>query len=378
MIWVDHHFDGGNIIVLDSSTPSNIRLHIRKDNNFDNSQWFSFHLHGAKNTSVRIVIENAGQCSYPKGWEGYNARHSSDGTTWNSTPSHFDGNSLTIEHTPSSDLIHYAYFAPYPWSRHQNILQYASRHGATLRHLGCSVEGRPITKIELGKGQKQLWIVARQHPGETMAEWWAEGFLSRLLKSGEPIAKKLKELATIHIVTNMNPDGGIRGNLRTNAAGRNLNREWSSPCSTNSPEVYYVREEMLRTNVDLCIDVHGDEGLPYNFFAFPWGIPSLSSQQRFDFNRLSQLMLLASPEFQTEYGYPNSRPGAGNLSLCASWVAEHFGCTAVTLEQPFKDNAHLPDPKVGWSPQRAAMFGAASVQAVLLFLQDQSSSITPH
>lgn len=36
---------------------------------------------------------------------------------------------------------------------------------------------------------------------------------------------------------NMNPDGSIRGHLRTNAKGANLNREWKEPTEERSPEV---------------------------------------------------------------------------------------------------------------------------------------------
>jgi murein tripeptide amidase MpaA len=33
----------------------------------------------------------------------------------------------------------------------------------------------------------------------------------------------------------MNPDGSVRGNLRTNAAGANLNREWLNPTHGTQP-----------------------------------------------------------------------------------------------------------------------------------------------
>ena len=36
---------------------------------------------------------------------------------------------------------------------------------------------------------------------------------------------------------NVNPDGSIRGHLRTNATGANLNREWQDPTLERSPEV---------------------------------------------------------------------------------------------------------------------------------------------
>lgn len=62
----------------------------------------------------------------------------------------------------------------------------------------------------------------------------------------------------------MNPDGSARGHLRTNAVGSNLNREWATPSKELSPEVLCVRNEMEKQGVDYCLDVHGDEGHPYN------------------------------------------------------------------------------------------------------------------
>src|SRR5690606_23346793 len=110
-------------------------------------------------------------------------------------------------------------------------------------------------------------------PGETMAEWWIEGMLERLLDPDDAVAGTLLERACFYVVPNMNPDGSRLGNLRTNAAGANLNREWQDPDPGRSPEVYHVRQKMRERGVDLCLDVHGDEGLPYNFIAGAEGTP---------------------------------------------------------------------------------------------------------
>ena len=71
----------------------------------------------------------------------------------------------------------------------------------------------------------------------------------------------------------MNVDGSILGNLRVNAKGVNLNREWSTPKKENSREIYYVKEKMKEIGMDFNLDVHGDEGLPYNFISGIEGIP---------------------------------------------------------------------------------------------------------
>ena len=70
-----------------------------------------------------------------------------------------------------------------------------------------------------GVRRKQVWIIARQHPGETMAEWFVEGLIERLIDESDPVARAAVAVADFHIVPNMNPDGSVRGNLRTNAAG---------------------------------------------------------------------------------------------------------------------------------------------------------------
>ena len=111
-----------------------------------------------------------------------------------------------------------------------------------------------------------------------------EGFLRRLLDKDDGVASKLRAAATFYVVPNMNPDGAVRGHLRTNAAGSNLNREWAptqiagtagtteyaAPTLERSPEVLHVLREVDATGCDCFLDVHGDEELPYNFIAGAW------------------------------------------------------------------------------------------------------------
>ena len=76
-----------------------------------------------------------------------------------------------------------------------------------------------LHRLTVGHGPLNFWVIGRQHPGESMASWWMEGFLDRLLDYNDAIARRLREKATFHIVPHMNPDGAIRGHLRCNAAG---------------------------------------------------------------------------------------------------------------------------------------------------------------
>jgi murein tripeptide amidase MpaA len=361
-------FDGGNIACLSTADPGNIRLEIVKDNGADFYQWFYFRLTGARGQACRLNIVNAAKAAYPKGWEDYRAVASDDRQSWRRVPTSYKDGVLTIEHRPQSDSVWFAYFAPYTMERHADLIArvQAAPH-VRLSVLGKTLDGQDMDLLQIGEpgpGKRICWAVARQHPGETMAEWWMEGIIDRLLDPDDAAARTLLGKTVFYLVPNMNPDGSRRGHLRTNAAGANLNREWSEPAMDRSPEVFLVRSHMHQTGVDFCLDVHGDEALPYNFLAGMMGIPSLSEKQKELQAAFDQALLAASPDFQTEHGYPASKPGKGNLTMCANYVAETFGCLALTLEMPFKDNADRPEPEFGWSPERSRTFGAAHLDAI--------------
>jgi murein tripeptide amidase MpaA len=182
-----------------------------------------------------------------------------------------------------------------------------------------------------------------------------------MLDSQDALARRLRAAAVFHVVPNMNPDGSIRGHLRCNAAGANLNREWLAPTAERSPEVLWVRNAMDASGVDLCLDVHGDEALPYNFIAGSEGIPGFTPRLAGLLEQFKAAYMLACPDFQVRYGYPVTAPGQANMTMCTSQVAQRFDCLAMTLEMPFKDNADLPDSSVGWSPERCHNLGAATL-----------------
>lgn len=129
--------------------------------------------------------------------------------------------------------------------------------------IGQTLDGRDMDLLKIGTGKRVVWVIARQHPNEPQGEFWMEGFLNRLLDKDDGVATKLRAEATFYVVPNMNPDGAVRGHLRTNACGANLNREWTStgdyqaPTLKRSPEVFHVLREVESTGCDCFIDVHG-------------------------------------------------------------------------------------------------------------------------
>jgi murein tripeptide amidase MpaA len=363
---ISDKFDSGNIIVKDASDPTNIQLDIRKDKDSDFYQWFHYRVTGARDQDLVMHLGNAGGAAYLEGWTDYQACASYDRDTWFRVPTGYQDGVLTIMHTPDLDTVWYAYFAPFSMERHLDMMASVQVcNGVRLEILGETLDGQTLDCLTIGTGSRHIWITARQHPGETMAEWWMEGFLARLVDEDDPVARVMRDKATFHIVPNMNPDGSKRGHLRTNAKGVNLNREWDKASLDNSPEVFHLLERVRETGVDLHLDVHGDEALPYNFIAGGEGAPNFDAKAQEMLDGYKSALARISPDFQTTHGYDVDAPGSADLSICTNYMANTFGCLAMTLEMPFKDNADLPDAFAGWSPARCRKLGEANLDAML-------------
>jgi len=366
---VSSAFDSGNITLVDQPDPTTLRLRITRDAGGEFFQWFHFRVSGVAGRPILLKIIGLEESAYPGGWPHYRARMSEDRRIWTQADTSYDkaeeGGTLTISVAPASDSVWLAYFAPYSMERHHDLVARTGvRPGVRVHVLGKSLEGQPIDCLEIGDGPQVCWIHARQHPGESMAEWWMEGALEELTDPASATARVLREKARLYLVPNMNPDGSCRGYLRTNAAGANLNREWANPTPERSPEVLHVLEMMKRTGVDFALDVHGDEALPHNFIAGFDGIPSVTEKQLQLLGRYKERLSLHAAEFQTRIGYPAAPPGRANLAMATNQIAERFGCLAATLEMPFKDCDDLPDPVHGWSPDRAKRLAVSCLKAL--------------
>ncbi|CAM2947087.1 Peptidase M14 carboxypeptidase A domain-containing protein [Vibrio neptunius] len=363
------NFESGNIEVVNADNKEAIQLKIPNDNQSEFYQWFHFRLETEAEQSHSIQIVDLKNSAYPEGWKDYDVVASYDREEWFRVPAEFDGDTLSFTVIPEHGSIYFAYFAPYSYDRHQDLLHAAqSVHHCTLETLGHTLDANDMSLLTFGEpeeGKKKIWVIARQHPGETMAEWFMEGLIQRLMDDEDTGARALLDKAVLYVVPNMNPDGSIRGHLRCNAVGVNLNREWQSPSMEKSPEVFLVREKMLETGVDMFLDIHGDEAIPYNFVAGSEGIPSYDQRLASLETAFKQALHTVTPEFQDEFGYDKDEPGKANLTVGSNWVAEQFKCLSYTIEMPFKDNNDYPDPLYGWSPERSLKFGADTLSAAL-------------
>lgn len=413
-------FDGGNIKFLSQSQliqpdPSNprivectISLQIKPDvftesEQTNHLQYFAFRSfvsglgNGDKNIdsiTVHYEIVNAQSTSYPSAWPNtavfYTTRSLEmyDDDSWkrNLTSDYRNGKLAWTQSYTANGPIFFAYYPPYTYSRHVKLISDCSEQfsrasliefNPSIESLGQTTEGREMECISLGKGKLTAWIIHRQHPGETMAEFYAEGLLHRLFGLDTDSEADLDEITNrmltryrLHIVPCMCPDGAVRG---CNGVGANLNREWSTmdgyeaPTLSRSPEVYAVLNKMNATGCDFFLDVHGDEELPYVFFNAPVLTPKWGERME----RLSGYFIScyqrANWDVQKEYGYlppENKESTIRTMNKASKQVSNRFDCLGLTLEMPYKDCVSNSDPEYGFSPRRAKQLGRNLVEAL--------------
>lgn len=371
---ISANFDSGNIEVIDASNPQRVLLAMRPDLNSHHFQWFHFKVEGlVPGQRYGFSLTNAGQSAYNQAWDGYHAAASYDQRNWFRVPSRFDDGALDFSLEPREAQVWFAYFEPYSRARHDWLIEQAlSKAGAELFASGQSIEGRAIQLLRVSRNPaapRKIWIIAQQHPGEHMAEWFMEGLIERLQQRGDAELDALLARAELYLVPNMNPDGAVRGHLRTNAAGQDLNRAWQSANAAQSPEVLFVQQQMRQVGVDLFLDIHGDEEIPHVFSAGCEGNPGYSPRlERLEAEFRSRLVALGA-EFQTTYGYPRSGPGQANLTLACNAVGEEFDCLSFTLEMPFKDHDDNPNPLTAWDGRRSMRLGKDVLSVVAAMVE---------
>ncbi len=373
-MYISQNFDAGNIEVTSCEDANNIELQIRPDRQSEFYQWFYFRLSGAKSSVCTIRILNAGGAAYPGGFEDYRVCYSYDRQNWLRHPTSLESGVMTIEFEPEYDSVYFAYFAPYSIERHADLIA-RSLQSSRCSHqvVGRSLDGQDLDLLKFSsatgpEAKKNCWMIARQHPGESMAEWWMEGCIERLLDSSSATSESLLNKCNLFLIANMNPDGSRRGHLRTNAAGRNLNREWANPELLSCPEVFHVKQAMADIGVDFLLDVHGDETLPYCFIAGTEGLSDWNPKKQAQLDFYKKNLVELNADFQTKRGYPPKQPGTANLTMSTAQTAHSHDCLAMTLEMPFKDTSATPDEKFGWSAERSKKLAHSCLDALSNYL----------
>ncbi len=377
MITISSGFEGGSIDIVDASDPSRIRLRLKADPDTDEKYWFYFRVSGARGVPCCMILENACdafrlpermESDIPDPWEDYRGCVSYDLDNWIRIPTSVENNCLVLRLTPASDCVYLASFPPYGYERYRKLIaRAAASSGVKASVIGRSTDGNDMDLLRFGEpgGDRRVcWITGRQHPSESMAGWYLEGLIERLIDPDDFLARKVLKETVWYVVPCMNPDGVRRGFTRRNAKKIDLNRAWVEPDPDTSPEVFCVRNLMHETGVDFYMDAHGDEELPYMFLGGPLEVPSLTQAMRSNFRSFERAMMQANPDYKMGYAYPGGAPETANLQMSWNYVGETFQCLTVLVELPFKDCEHALDAEKGFSSERCRRLGAASLVAL--------------
>jgi len=406
--------DGGNITI--SSKPSisitgktakaTVLLSVRPDvytqlEKIAHMQYFSFRsfISGLKKDikllTVEYIIENAHAVSYPEAWPGSTVCYSDkslesqDDIAWkrNLSTKYIDGKLKWTHVHNANGSTFFSYWPPYTYNRHLKLISDCStmiaskkemtQYNPVVESLGTTLQGREMECISIGNGDLVAWIIHRQHPGETMAEFYAEGLLHRLMGVDGELDDVTKQVFTkyrLYVVPCMCPDGAVMGHLRTNMVGANLNREWATinedyeaPSLERSPEVYAVLNKMDETGCDFFLDVHGDEELPYVFLSGAEKTPKWGERMEHLHGYFVSCYQRSNSDVQKEIGYPppeSEEKAVAYMNVGTNQVSNRFDCLGLTLEMPYKDCATNPDPDNGFSPARAKTLGKSLLEAL--------------
>lgn len=122
----------------------------------------------------------------------------------------------------------------------------ALRTSLCKSYLGNNITLLTITdNIKVKNPQLQnrpiIYIIGRQHPGETPGSYIMEGVLKTLLSNRFEM-ERLRENFIIKVVPMVNVDGVICGNYRSNFSGNDVNRQWAFPSKKLHPELFNLKQ----------------------------------------------------------------------------------------------------------------------------------------
>ena len=132
----------------------------------------------------------------------------------------------------------------------------------------------------MGEGETQVWLIARQHPGESMAEWWMEGALACLTDPADPVgAAAAAARAGCTWCPTAIPTARAAATCGPMPSGSISTANGLRPAPSGRPKCWRSASAMDASGVDFAMDVHGDEAIAAVFLAGFEGIPSLRPEQ---------------------------------------------------------------------------------------------------
>lgn len=355
-------FEGGNIGKVEILSNDHVRCAVQGETDQDHRNrqpsWFYFRLDGVAGRELTIDLTDlAGEYNY-RAHKGTGLRNmrpvfSHDDRTWRHVDSsEWDENTSTIRIRvkPSADRIWIARLAPYTTQHLKRLLDDLGTHPHLQQSIvGKTVEGRPmllltITNPEIAdSGKKVVWLMARQHAWETGTSWVAEGAL-RFVLSDDPAAVQIRDRYIFKVFPMADPDGVVRGGVRFNAHGYDLNRNWDAVDPRLMPEIHAQRKAILEwldggNRIDLFLALHNTESA--DFIEGPSAAQPLA--ERF-WKLLVEGTTFHSPQAPRKDAPVTTTPGMKGRMTVYQALAHERQVPAFLMEQMVDESPRLSRP----------------------------------
>lgn len=223
--------------------------------------------------------------------------------------------------------------------------------------IGVTGQGRPLPRLRLAHPAPSeasqrplpgLYLLARQHAGETPGSWVLDGIL-RFLASDEPEPRELGEALDVWVVPFVDLDGVVNGDYGKDALPWDFNRAWEP--MPMRPEVQAIQRDLLRfatlATPRLVIDLHAPgHSTPDLYVQLPREQRPAPQQQAA--LRFAELMADHWPDLDPKsLARPTRYSSRWNaLATVGTWVWDYLEETVeVTVETSYQSLAGRPlDP----------------------------------
>lgn len=192
---------------------------------------------------AEIVIENAGDSRYPKGWHAYKPFYRRQGEPWKRTsPGRFEDGSFYFSfEAPTSGSFEVCWYPPF---ENADYLDFFDSWNSKL--IGSEP---PIVKI--GSRKDAILVVGGQHPGESMGIWLAIHLLDSISSS------ELLQKYSLIVCPIINVNSYKNRYHRLTSNGLDFNRSWKKGHFTDKHNS--LLDVCKGHNIVCALDAHGDE-----------------------------------------------------------------------------------------------------------------------
>lgn len=211
------------------------------------------------------------------------------------------------------------------WASNLTQYPFVQRDTVGYSHQHRPIEKLTITQADPNQNHGVVIITSRLHPPEMTGQMATLAFLEEIT-SESPLATKFRNRFEVIAFPFANPDGADNGHWRHNAAGVDLNRDWSD---FNQPETKAIRDHLLeyvknnpRLTVYYGIDFHSTNE---NIF-YPINRSVDTFPEDFTYTFVDSIKK-AFPEIEFAV-----EPFDTNSPITKNWIYKTFGADALTYE----------------------------------------------